>query len=85
MSDMTLPDARQRFHDIAATLFAEPRAGAIRSGLAQLAAHETAAQLIARADSELIDTPHANHVPAPQAAADPRGLRVSRSATTKER
>jgi len=65
MSDMTLPDARQRFHDVAATLSAEPRAGAIRSGLAQLAAHETAAQLIARADSELIDTPHANHVPAP--------------------
>jgi diguanylate cyclase (GGDEF)-like protein len=61
MSDMTLLDARQRFHDVAATLTAEPQAGAIRSGLAQLTAHDTAAQLIARADRELLDSPHTNH------------------------
>lgn len=61
MSDMTLLDARQRFHDVAATLTAEPRAGAIRSGLAQLTAHDSAAQLIARADRELLDSPHSSH------------------------
>jgi diguanylate cyclase (GGDEF)-like protein len=61
MSDMTLLDARQRFHDVAATLTAEPQAGAIRSGLAQLTAHDTAAQLIARADRDLLDSPHTNH------------------------
>ncbi len=61
MSNITLLDARRRFHDVAATLTASPEAGAIRCGLAQLTTHETAAELIARADSELIDSPHANH------------------------
>jgi diguanylate cyclase (GGDEF)-like protein len=61
MSNITLLDARQRFNDVAATLTAAAEAGAIRSGLAQLTTHETAAQLTARADSELIDRPHTNH------------------------
>ena len=61
MSNVTLLDARRRFDDIAVTLTASPEAGAIRSGLAQLAAHETVTELIARADSELIDCPHTDH------------------------
>jgi diguanylate cyclase (GGDEF)-like protein len=61
MSDMALHDARQRLQDVGAALTAAPETGAIRSGLAQLAAHETAAQLIARADRELLDSPHTNH------------------------
>lgn len=61
MTDMTLLDACKRFGVVATTLAADPQAGAIRSGIAQLAAHETAAELIARADRELIDSPHTKH------------------------
>jgi len=61
MSNITLADARRRFDDLGAALTGAPEAGAIRSGLAELTAHETAAQLIARADSELIGNPHAGH------------------------
>jgi diguanylate cyclase (GGDEF)-like protein len=61
MSDLSLLDARERLDDVAAALSAEPQAGAIRTGLAQLAGHETASELVARADRELIDGPHANH------------------------
>ena len=56
ISSMTLPDARERFTDIAALLAASPAdAGAIRTGFAQLTPDETAADLIARADGELLD------------------------------
>ena len=55
MSSMTLPDARERFSDIAALLAASPDAGAIRTGFAQLTPDETAADLIARADNDLLD------------------------------
>jgi diguanylate cyclase (GGDEF)-like protein len=56
MSNMTLANARQRFKPIAATLAAAPDAGAIRTGFAQLAADQTSSELIARADSEMIES-----------------------------
>ena len=55
MSSMTLPDARKRFSDVTALLAASPDAGAIRTGFAQLTPDETAANLIARADNELLN------------------------------
>jgi len=61
MSDMSLIDARMRFKKVAADLAAAPHAYAIRAGLAQLRAQESATELIARADGELIDGPHAQH------------------------
>jgi diguanylate cyclase (GGDEF)-like protein len=61
MSDMTLLDARMRFGRVAEALAAGPGAGAIRTGLAELTSRETATELIARADRELIDGPHASH------------------------
>jgi diguanylate cyclase (GGDEF)-like protein len=56
MSNMTLVNARQRFTPIAATLAAAPDAGAIRAGFAQLAPEQTSTELIARADSEMIES-----------------------------
>jgi len=56
MSNMTLPDARQRFSAIAGALAATSEAGALRTGFAELTADETATELIARADSQLIHT-----------------------------
>lgn len=53
MSNMTLSDARQRFSSIGGAL-AAGEGGAIRIGLAELTPDETAAELIARADHELI-------------------------------
>jgi diguanylate cyclase (GGDEF)-like protein len=53
MSNLTLEDARERFRAIAAALSSASDPGAIRTGFAQLRDHETAAELIARADSEL--------------------------------
>jgi len=52
---MTLPDTRERFNDIAALLASTPGASTIRTGFAQLTADETAAELIARADRDLLD------------------------------
>ena len=54
MSNMTLPDARQRFSAIAGALAATSEAGALRPGFAELTGDETAAELIARADSQMI-------------------------------
>jgi diguanylate cyclase (GGDEF)-like protein len=54
MSDMTMPEARQRFGDVAATLAAAPDPGAVRTGFAAFTPLESAADLIARADSELV-------------------------------
>jgi len=48
------PRARQRFGAIAGALAATSEAGALRTGFAELTADETAAELIARADSQLI-------------------------------
>lgn len=50
MSNMTLPDARQRFRHVAATLARAPCAGAIRIGFAELRHDESAAGLIAGAE-----------------------------------
>jgi diguanylate cyclase (GGDEF)-like protein len=54
MSNMTLQDARRRFSAIASALAASSEAGALRTGLAELNGAETATELIARADSQLI-------------------------------
>jgi diguanylate cyclase (GGDEF)-like protein len=53
MSNMTRREARQRFSAIAGAL-ADSSPGAIRTGLAELTGGETAKELIARADRELI-------------------------------
>jgi diguanylate cyclase (GGDEF)-like protein len=53
MSNMTLPDARQRFAEIAAAISAMPGAEAISTGFAVLTSHENAAELIARAERDL--------------------------------
>ncbi len=44
-----------RFGYVAGSLALSPGAGAIRSGFAQLTADESATDLIARADGELLD------------------------------
>jgi diguanylate cyclase (GGDEF)-like protein len=54
MSSMTRRDARQRFADVNAALAAEPGAGAIRTGFAELTPDEDAIELIARADEEMV-------------------------------
>lgn len=56
MSNMTLSDARERFSEVAAALAASSHAGAIRTGFAELQRDETASELIARADSQLLDS-----------------------------
>lgn len=58
MSSMTLADARQRFSQVAGALAASPDAGAIRVGFAALTDEDRADELIARADSELLDRRH---------------------------
>ncbi|MEJ7785202.1 MAG: GGDEF domain-containing protein [Solirubrobacteraceae bacterium] len=60
MSDMTLADARTRFEAFSIALAAGPQAGAITSGFAALAPRETAAELIARADRELLSSRQRN-------------------------
>jgi len=55
MSRMTLADARDRFSQVAAALAAAPDARGIRTGFAErLHHHESANQLIERADGELV-------------------------------
>jgi diguanylate cyclase (GGDEF)-like protein len=61
MSNASMAHARQRFGAIAAALAAAPEPGAIRTGFAELTADETARELIARADSQLIDSHRAHH------------------------
>jgi diguanylate cyclase (GGDEF)-like protein len=61
MSGTTLRDARRRFGQVAAALAAAPGVGAIRTGLAQLTGSETATELVARADAELLGGAHGNH------------------------
>lgn len=53
MSNVMLSDARDRFRIIAAKLTASTDAGTIRTGLAELGAQDSAAELIARADAEM--------------------------------
>ena len=54
MSNMTLADARERFGMVARALRASANGGAIRAGFAELADHKSAAELIERADAELL-------------------------------
>jgi diguanylate cyclase (GGDEF)-like protein len=54
MSGMTIGDARSRFSDVVRALASTPRRGAIRTGFAELTLSDTAAELIARADSQLL-------------------------------
>ena len=56
MSSMTLQDARERFSEVAAALASSSQVAAIRTGFAALQPEETASELIARADSQLIDS-----------------------------
>jgi hypothetical protein len=58
---VTLRDARRRFAQVADALAAGPGAGAIRTGLAQLTGPESATQLVARADAELLGSAHGSH------------------------
>jgi len=57
MSNLTLGTARERFDAVSAELGHASDPGAIRTGFAQLCDDETASEVIARADSELIRTP----------------------------
>jgi diguanylate cyclase (GGDEF)-like protein len=61
MAGVTLRDARRRFAQVADALAAGPGAGAIRTGLAQLTGPESATQLVARADAELLGSAHGSH------------------------
>jgi len=60
MSNMALPDARRRFSTIATALASTSEAAALRTGFAELTGNETATELIARADSQLVDS-HRGH------------------------
>ena len=56
MAAMTLADARERFSQVAGSLGSSPHAGSIRTGFAELLRDDDGAdELIARADSELLD------------------------------
>jgi diguanylate cyclase (GGDEF)-like protein len=52
MPNLALDDARRRFSQVAAALVNAPYPGAIRVGFAELDSGDTAAELIARADTE---------------------------------
>ncbi len=54
MSNLTPEAARKRFAAVAAVLSPAPHPGAIRTGFAALRDQDTPAQLIARADGQLI-------------------------------
>jgi diguanylate cyclase (GGDEF)-like protein len=61
MSGMTLLDARARFAVIARAISAAPVSAAIRTGFAALEPGDGVAELMARADGEMIDGGHAAH------------------------
>ncbi len=61
MSNVSSPDARRRFTTIDAVLDAAPETGAIRIGFAEFTLNDSASDLIARADGELIDGGHSIH------------------------
>ena len=60
-TDMSAAEARRRFASIDATLAVTPDDPSIRTGFAEHAPGETAAQLVARADGQLIGRPHSTH------------------------
>ena len=55
MSNMTMDDARRRFKEVGEALAGAPQWGAIRTGFAEVTPDETSAELIARADSDLLN------------------------------
>jgi diguanylate cyclase (GGDEF)-like protein len=57
MPNLVEASARERIASLVTALPSAPNPGAIRTGVAHLRAHETASELIERADSELIRTP----------------------------
>ncbi len=59
ISNMSEADARERFSAVGSELAAQRDARGIRTGFATLREEETVAELIARADSELIRSPRA--------------------------
>ncbi len=59
ISNMSEADARERFSAVGSELAAQQDARGIRTGFATLRDGETVTELIARADSELIRSPHA--------------------------
>jgi diguanylate cyclase (GGDEF)-like protein len=59
-SNMVLADARERFNAIAAELAAHGKTEALTVGFAQFTGADTAAELIARADGELLEDRRAN-------------------------
>jgi len=61
MSGTTLLEARRRFDEVAIALAEGPGSGAIRCGLAELTEDESAGELVARADAELIGSAHSSH------------------------
>lgn len=63
MSDTTLDGARERFGAIDASLATAPTAGAIRTGFADWSAGETVAELIERADRQLVRVARGNTRP----------------------
>ena len=60
-TDMSTADARRRFAAIATALAASPHGHEIRAGFAERTPDESAAELVARADGELLGRPHATH------------------------
>jgi diguanylate cyclase (GGDEF)-like protein len=60
MSDITVPEARERFRGIANALGAAPCPAAISTGFAELAPGQPVAELIARADKEMIESRRAS-------------------------
>ncbi|MFP5364317.1 MAG: GGDEF domain-containing protein [Thermoleophilia bacterium] len=54
LSGTGLPEAHRRIEQVAAALARSPEGGEIRVGLAELTATDTAGDLVARADSELL-------------------------------
>jgi diguanylate cyclase (GGDEF)-like protein len=71
MSNITVLEARQRFSAIAGALAAAPCPAAISTGFAELAPGQPVAELIARADKELIESRHASPCSRAQPATDP--------------
>jgi diguanylate cyclase (GGDEF)-like protein len=60
VSNMVLADARERFNVIVTELAAEPKPEALTVGFAQFTGADTTAELIARADGELLEDRRAN-------------------------
>lgn len=71
MSNMSVADARERFDAIAHDLAAKPSPHALTVGFAQFTSADTAASLIDRADSELLENRRANLDRLPNPSADP--------------